>query len=99
MKRTFAKWLSPRISKTAPRPRRRRLGFERMEPRQMLASFFVNGATGSDANPGTAGLPFATIQKGVDAADGAAGADTVFVYSGLYKEHVTVADDDPLTIK
>jgi hypothetical protein len=49
------------------------------------ASGYVVAKTGSDANPGTAAKPFATIQK---AADTAHAGDSVRVKTGIYREAV-----------
>lgn len=45
--------------------------------------------TGSDSNPGTAGSPVLTVQKGVDLARA---GDTVYVATGTYAENVRCAD-------
>ncbi|MEK7214693.1 MAG: right-handed parallel beta-helix repeat-containing protein, partial [Chloroflexota bacterium] len=63
---------------------RARLRLEPLEDRCVPASFFVSTA-GSDANAGTAALPFRTIQKGVDqAALSLDGLDFVNVAGGIY---------------
>ncbi len=65
------------------RPRKkscRRPQIEMLETRQVLSTYFVS-TTGKDTNPGTAALPFATIQH---AADLAAPGDTVDVRAGNY---------------
>ncbi len=45
--------------------------------------------SGSDTNPGTAALPFKTVQKGVSAAKA---GDTVYVHEGVYGESVTISN-------
>ena len=59
---------------------------------------FVDGATGNDANPGTAAAPLETIQAGIDAAAASPGADTVHVAAGNYVETLSIADPNRLTI-
>ena len=54
---------------------------------------YVDGATGSDSNPGTADAPFATIQKGVDS-----GTKLLYVAPGEYAEYVRITNRDELTI-
>ena len=44
------------------------------------ATYYV-APTGSDSNPGTEDLPFATVQQGIEAADD---GDTVFIRNGTY---------------
>ncbi|MGG1556404.1 right-handed parallel beta-helix repeat-containing protein [Paenibacillus ferrarius] len=69
------------------------------------ATTFYVSTTGSNSNPGTQSLPFATIQKGVDAAGVAGPGSTVLVRGGTY--HVTSpinitasgASGSPITIK
>ena len=56
-------------------------------------SCFVNGATGNDANNGTAGAPFQTIQAGVDAV---VSGGVVSVAAGTYAENVVIST--PLTL-
>ena len=48
------------------RARRRPLRVEGLESRSLLTTFYVSNA-GSDAGPGTAGSPYATLQMAVDA--------------------------------
>ena len=50
--------------------------------------FFVNEATGNDANPGTKAAPFATIQKGIDEAAAVDGGENVYVAGGTYDESI-----------
>jgi len=50
-------------------------------------NYYVNAATGSDANAGTIGNPFATIQKAVNVS---VANDIVHVAAGSYNEYVTV---------
>ena len=61
---------------------------ERLEPRQLLSSWFVSAKSGSEANPGSLAQPFATIQK---AADVAQAGDTIFIRAGVYRETVVPA--------
>ena len=56
-------------------------------------SRYVDGATGSDDNPGTADAPFATIQKGIDS-----GTKLLYVAPGDYTEYVRISGRDELTI-
>ncbi|MFM7718090.1 MAG: Ig-like domain repeat protein, partial [Actinomycetota bacterium] len=49
---------------------------------------YVNATTGDDTYPGTAGAPFKTIQKGVNAVTA---GGTVNVAAGTYSEDVTIA--------
>lgn len=49
---------------------------------------------GNDANDGSEGLPFKTIQK---AADVASAGDTVIIHGGTYREFVTVKNDGTAT--
>lgn len=49
-------------------------------------SYYVS-TSGNDTNPGTLGSPWRTIQH---AANTVAAGDTVFVRSGVYKEHVNI---------
>lgn len=74
--------------------RNRNLRLEHLEDRRVLATFFVNGDVGSDANPGTAAMPFATIQRGIDEASSVSGDDTVEVAPALggYSENLSIAD-------
>ncbi len=48
--------------------------------------------TGSDSNPGTAALPFRTIQHGFDALSN--GGDTLFIHGGVYHENVARLNKD-----
>ncbi len=50
-------------------------------------TYYVNGNTGSDSNPGTRSLPFLTIQR---AANATVPGNTVVVEPGNYKERVKV---------
>ena len=56
-----------------------------LTPGAAWAAIYVVTPTGSDANPGTAAKPYATIQK---AADAAQAGDTVVVKAGLYRQAV-----------
>jgi|GEM_PF-4111225 len=53
---------------------------QRLRPVQ---TYYVNGVTGNDANPGTGALPWRTIQK---AADTLMAGDTALIAPGIYKE-------------
>jgi len=58
------------------------------------ADFYVDGTSGSDGNDGlTWATAKATVQAALDAAGGAAGADTVSVAAGHYWEKITVPAD------
>lgn len=59
------------------------LGAERLEARALLATYHV-APTGTDAADGSAGAPFLTIQRGLDAA--VVPGDTVLVQAGTYRE-------------
>ena len=74
--------------------RLRRLRLEPLEDRRLLTTFFVDGDIGSNANPGTTLLPFATIQRGIDEAASASGDDIVEVAPALggYTENLSIAD-------
>ena len=50
------------------------------------ATYYVNGVNGSDANPGTSGAPWKTIQR---SADLMIAGDTVVVAAGSYPERIT----------
>jgi hypothetical protein len=52
-----------------------------------VATTYVVATTGSDTNPGTLDLPFATITRGVQAA---AAGDTIFVRGGTYSLTTTI---------
>ena len=47
--------------------------------------------TGNDANPGTIGAPFRTIQRGVDEVANVGLGGTVYVREGIYAEQVVIA--------
>ncbi|MCB9478178.1 MAG: putative metal-binding motif-containing protein [Deltaproteobacteria bacterium] len=51
---------------------------------------FVDGASGNDAYPGTQAAPVATIQHGVDLAEGTADKKNVYIAGGTYTEDVVV---------
>lgn len=63
----------------------RRLLFETLEGRDLMATFYVS-PTGSDSNAGTMVLPFLTIQKGLDTARSP--GDIVEVREGVYRERI-----------
>jgi hypothetical protein len=58
---------------------------EHLEPRLVLSSFFV-APTGSDGNAGTLEAPFATIGRGMDAAQP---GDSVLLRGGTYRETIS----------
>ncbi|MGD8414278.1 MAG: hypothetical protein PVF33_08595, partial [Candidatus Latescibacterota bacterium] len=51
---------------------------------------FVSGSSGSDVNDGSLGAPFKTIQRAIDAAEGAGGG-TVNVAAGTYAENIELS--------
>src|SRR5690606_3633166 len=51
----------------------------------LAKDYFVGGSGASDNNPGTAGKPFATIQK---AASSATAGDVITIRSGIYRETI-----------
>jgi len=61
--------------------------FEALEGRALMATIYVNGAIGSDANNGSTADPVQTIQAGVNLA---VAGDTVEVASGTYAENITI---------
>jgi hypothetical protein len=64
--------------------RRRPAILERLEDRSLLASFYV-ALSGNDLNPGTAAMPFRTVQAGINAAALVSdGPDAVNVAAGTY---------------
>jgi len=74
---------------------------ERLEARLALATYFV-ATSGNNANPGTLALPFATVQRGLNAATSP--GDTVEVRGGTYHEKVTLrysgsASGGPITLE
>ena len=69
-----------RIDTMTTRTRRRPLRVEGLESRSLLTTFYVSNA-GSDAGPGTAGSPYATLQMAVDAVGP---GDQVQVAAGTY---------------
>ena len=70
-----------------PRRNRRRVpGFDMLESRALLTSYYVS-TSGNDSNPGTLNQPFRTIQKGLDSA--AHPGDSVIVRGGVYTGNVT----------
>jgi len=48
--------------------------------------------TGNDSNPGTAALPFRTVQRGFNALTN--GGDTLIIHGGLYRERVSEMSKD-----
>lgn len=50
------------------------------------ATYYVQNASGSDANPGTFAQPWKTIQFGIDQVQG---GDTVFVLGGIYGQKIS----------
>ena len=56
-----------------------KIGFIENKVKRRLGTVYVNGASGSDSNDGSASYPFKTIQKGIDS-----GAGTVLVESQNY---------------
>ena len=66
---------------------RRRLRFESLEPRQMLANYYVDpaglGGKPNDNNVGSISQPLATI---IEAIDRAGPGDTIYLRGGMYDE-------------
>jgi len=54
--------------------------------------FFVDGARGNDTNTGVRATPFATIQRGIEAAQTLGGGE-VYVAGAQYDEDLTLASD------
>jgi hypothetical protein len=69
------------------RRRSRRPEIERLEGRQLLATFIV-ATKGSDQNPGTITQPFATIQHALDVVTQP--GDTIEVRRGIYHQKITL---------
>src|SRR5690606_42136180 len=55
----------------------------------LAKDYFVGGSGASDNNPGTAGKPFATIQK---AASSATAGDVITIRSGIYRETIVTTN-------
>ena len=62
------------------RPRRKLVGFERLEERLALATYYVSNL-GNDNGAGSSAAPWVTLQK---AADTVVAGDTVIVRAGTY---------------
>lgn len=66
-------------------------------------NYYIDKATGNDSNPGTIGLPFKTISKGVSSVS--APGDSVFIAPGFYRERVSIINgingtiQNPITVK
>ncbi|MBN1898543.1 MAG: right-handed parallel beta-helix repeat-containing protein, partial [Spirochaetes bacterium] len=57
------------------------------------AAYYVDDDIGSDLNPGTFSLPFATIQQAVDISSSGITSSTCFVYPGIYTQSVTISSN------
>lgn len=82
-------------------PAAAKLRLEALEPRRMLATYFVDAANGADSQTsGAIGSPFQTIQR---AADLAQAGDTVNIRAGVYREEVSItrsgAEGTPITFQ
>lgn len=53
------------------------------------SSYYVDGAAGSDANDGSEGSPFQTLQKAIEAANLGGAATTIYAKSGEYGHDIT----------
>ena len=65
-----------------------RTGFE------TVPTYYVSATSGSNSFPGTLAQPWKTINRAVNAANGAPAGSTVYVAAGTYSEKVVVARDD-----
>lgn len=75
-------------NRCAPAEGSARLRLETLESRELLTTFYVDGAGGNDAADGeTLGTPFETIQA---AANAAQSGDLVLIRGGVYREEVDV---------
>jgi hypothetical protein len=59
-----------------------------------IPTYFVAAASGNNGNPGTLAQPWKTINRAVQAGNGAPAGSTVYVAAGTYSENVVVARDD-----
>ncbi len=63
-------------------------------------NLYVDGALGSNSNPGTYDRPFRDIQFAIDMADDSVtpGHNNIFIFQGVYDENLYVNDSDSLTL-